>query len=86
MATRFNGTSSKPPNPNTTFPVYADVHWNPSNFAVQKGQTYRIEVQGEQVRSAPHKLALYWHWSSTRYLVRDAELFVGYGYVCEGKV
>lgn len=58
MATRFNGTSTKPPNPNTTFPVYADVHWNPSNFAVQKGQTYRIEVQGEQVRRALHKLAV----------------------------
>lgn len=52
MATRFNGTS-KPPNPNTTFPVYADVHWNPSHFAVQKGQQYRIEVKGAQVRIAP---------------------------------
>jgi hypothetical protein len=78
MATRFNGTSTKPPNPNTTFPVYADVHWNPSNFAVQKGQTYRIEVQGEQVRNAPHKLALVLNTIS---LGRDAELFVGCGHV-----
>ena len=49
MSTRFaNGHT--PPNPNTTFPVYANTHWNPSVFAVQKGQVYRIEVPAGQVR------------------------------------
>ena len=48
LETRFvNG--SFPPNPNTTFPVDAKIQWNPSKFAIQKGQTYRIEVQGDQV-------------------------------------
>lgn len=35
------------PAPNRTFPVYAAIKWNPSDFAIQDGETYRIDVLGE---------------------------------------
>ena len=35
--------------PNTTFPVYAAIKWNPSDFAIQDGETYRIDVLGSHV-------------------------------------
>jgi hypothetical protein len=35
--------------PTTTFPVYAAIKWNPSNFAIQDGETYRIDVLGSHV-------------------------------------
>jgi hypothetical protein len=34
------------PPPNKTFPVYAAIKWNPSNFAIQEGEHYRVEVLG----------------------------------------
>lgn len=34
------------PRPTTTFPVYAAIKWNPSDFAIQDGETYRVEVIG----------------------------------------
>lgn len=37
------------PKPNKTFPVYAAIKWNPSDFAIQDGETYRIEVIGSHV-------------------------------------
>lgn len=37
------------PNPTRTFPVYAAIKWNPSDFAIQDGETYRIEVLGSHV-------------------------------------
>lgn len=30
--------------PNVTFPVYAAVKWNPSNFAIQEGEEYNIKI------------------------------------------
>ena len=36
---------SIPPNPSTTFEVYAAMKWNPSNFAIQEGETYNISAQ-----------------------------------------
>mmetsp|Transcript_11849 Transcript_11849/g.15494 ORF Transcript_11849/g.15494 Transcript_11849/m.15494 type:complete len:276 (-) Transcript_11849:2-829(-) len=36
------------PAPNTTFTVHANKMWNPSHFAIQDGETYLIEVVGEQ--------------------------------------
>jgi len=34
--------------PTKTFPVYASVKWNPSDFAIQEGETYMIAVEGDQ--------------------------------------
>jgi Ca2+/Na+ antiporter len=34
--------------PNATFPVYAAIKWNPSDFAIQEGEHYKIEVLGDQ--------------------------------------
>eukprot|EP01038_Epipyxis_sp_PR26KG_P009633 gene9633-12971_t len=34
------------PKPNKTFTVYAAIKWNPSDFAVQEGETYNITVFG----------------------------------------
>jgi len=36
------------PAPNKTFPVYAAIKWNPSNFAIQEGEYYNITVFGAQ--------------------------------------
>lgn len=32
-------------NPKETFPVYAAVKWNPSNFAIQEGEKYNIKIE-----------------------------------------
>ncbi|GMI57309.1 hypothetical protein ScalyP_jg1870 [Parmales sp. scaly parma] len=37
-----------PPNPTVAFEVNATLRWNPSNFAIQAGESYVIEVLGEQ--------------------------------------
>ncbi|CBN79516.1 conserved unknown protein [Ectocarpus siliculosus] len=34
--------------PSVTFPVHAWRRWNPSAFAIQQGETYAVEVPGEQ--------------------------------------
>ena len=36
------------PKPNLTFPVYAAIKWNPSGFAIQVGEYYRLDVAGLQ--------------------------------------
>lgn len=36
------------PRPNKTFTVYAAIKWNPTNFAIQEGETYNITVFGDQ--------------------------------------
>ncbi len=36
------------PIPTKTFPVYAAIKWNPSDFAIQEGETYDVKVLGEQ--------------------------------------
>lgn len=36
------------PLPNKTFTVHAAVRWNPSDFAIQEGETYNITVIGDQ--------------------------------------
>lgn len=36
------------PNPTKTFPVYAAIKWNPSDFAIQEGENYNITVFGDQ--------------------------------------
>jgi hypothetical protein len=36
------------PAPNKTFTVFAAIKWNPSDMAVQEGETYRIDVVGDQ--------------------------------------
>lgn len=36
------------PAPKTSFPVYAAIKWNPSNFAIQEGERYRVEVTGSR--------------------------------------
>lgn len=36
------------PAPNKTFTVYAPIKWNPSDFAIQEGETYSVEVMGNQ--------------------------------------
>ena len=41
-----NGASC--PKPNVTFSVNATQRWNPSNFAIQVGESYTIEVVGSQ--------------------------------------
>ena len=37
------------PRPNKTFPVLAAIKWNPSDFAIQEGETYDITVHGSGV-------------------------------------
>lgn len=37
--------TSLPP-PTKTFPVYAAIKWNPSDFAIQEGEVYTVEVSG----------------------------------------
>mmetsp|Transcript_33384 Transcript_33384/g.34010 ORF Transcript_33384/g.34010 Transcript_33384/m.34010 type:complete len:353 (+) Transcript_33384:390-1448(+) len=46
---KFKITNQKKefPRPNVTFPVYAALKWNPSGFAIQVGEIYRIDVFGE---------------------------------------
>ena len=34
------------PKPSIEFPVYAALKWNPSNFALQRGEYYRVETIG----------------------------------------
>ena len=41
------------PAPTKSFTVYAAIKWNPSGFAVQEGETYRVEVLGSQVGQSP---------------------------------
>ena len=36
----------KLPKPSIEFPVYAAIKWNPSNFAIQIGEYYRVETLG----------------------------------------
>ena len=36
------------PKPNKTFTVYASIKWNPSDFAIQEGETYNVTVFGSQ--------------------------------------
>ena len=36
------------PAPSTNFSVKAAIKWNPSDFAIQEGETYRVEVLGQQ--------------------------------------
>jgi hypothetical protein len=36
------------PRPTKTFPVYAALKWNPSDFAIQEGEYYNISVFGAQ--------------------------------------
>lgn len=36
------------PKPSKTFTVYASVKWNPSDFAIQEGETYNVTVFGSQ--------------------------------------
>lgn len=36
------------PNPKISFPVYAAIKWNPSDFAIQEGEFYNISVLGSQ--------------------------------------
>ena len=35
------------PIPEKTFPVYAAIKWNPSDFAIQEGETYSVNVLGD---------------------------------------
>jgi hypothetical protein len=35
------------PNPNKTFDVLAAIKWNPSDFAIQEGETYNVTVEGD---------------------------------------
>lgn len=37
------------PRPTKTFPVYASIKWNPSDFAIQEGEEYTVAVAGSQV-------------------------------------
>jgi hypothetical protein len=41
------------PAPEKTFTVYAAIKWNPSNFAIQEGETYKVEVLGNQTGTSP---------------------------------
>ena len=36
------------PAPSISFPVYAAIKWNPSDFAIQDGETYEVSVNGPQ--------------------------------------
>eukprot|EP01035_Chromulina_nebulosa_P034282 gene34282-45984_t len=36
------------PKPTKTFTVYSSIKWNPSDFAIQEGETYNITVFGSQ--------------------------------------
>ena len=46
----LNELASNPnlPAPVKNFTVFAAIKWNPSDFAVQEGETYRIDVFGDQ--------------------------------------
>ena len=35
-------------NPQKNFTVFAALKWNPSDFAIQEGETYRVEILGSQ--------------------------------------
>jgi len=48
MARMELGNMTDVPAPNTTFHVHAAKRWNPSNFAIQIGEEYRVEVVGDQ--------------------------------------
>lgn len=41
------------PNPNKTFPVLAAIKWNPSDFAIQEGETYSVTVHGSDTGYSP---------------------------------
>lgn len=36
------------PKPTKTFTVYSSIKWNPSDFAIQEGETYNVTVFGSQ--------------------------------------
>jgi hypothetical protein len=36
------------PKPSKTFPVLAAIKWNPSDFAIQEGETYNVTVHGSE--------------------------------------
>ena len=36
------------PKPMKTFTVYSSIKWNPSDFAIQEGETYSVTVFGSQ--------------------------------------
>jgi hypothetical protein len=44
------------PNPITTFPVYASIKWNPSDFAIREGEYYNISVLPSSLDGKPQ----YW--------------------------
>lgn len=41
------------PIPSKTFPVYAAIKWNPSDFAIQEGETYDVKVEGNMEGYGP---------------------------------
>lgn len=41
------------PAPNKTFTVFAAIKWNPSDFAIQEGETYSVSVFGNQTGYSP---------------------------------
>jgi len=43
-----NNTLPPSPPPTKNFQVYASEMWNPSGFALQKGESYKVEVLGSQ--------------------------------------
>jgi len=43
--------------PNSTFPVYAALKWNPSGVAIQLGEYYRVDVLGSHVSLGSQ----FWH-------------------------
>lgn len=43
----------KIPYPSKSFPVYAAIKWNPSDFAIQEGEWYNVSVLGSQVGFSP---------------------------------
>lgn len=50
-ATWVGSVPSSLANPTSTFPVKAGARWNPSNFAIQPGESYRVEVLGSETWS-----------------------------------
>lgn len=47
------------PNPSKIFPVYAARKWNPSDFAIRQGETYKVEVFGKN--SLDEVIEQYWN-------------------------
>ena len=57
--------------PSKEFQVYAAIKWNPSNFAIQTGEHYKVEVIGRQVGSA----AQFWNDGGLRIDAEGYEAF-----------